>query len=99
MTVLYHLGVMQRIVQLLTWIMQRTLRTSSAETLCAASNIFVGLMESPLVIKPFIRGMTESELMAIMTVGMATISGSVLAAYAGMMVAWWDSRVFPLRVC
>jgi CNT family concentrative nucleoside transporter len=85
MTVLYHLGVMQRIVQLLAWIMQRTLRTSGAETLCAASNIFVGLMESPLVVKPFIRSMTESELMAVMTVGMATISGGVLAAYAGMM--------------
>ncbi|HIF56619.1 MAG TPA: NupC/NupG family nucleoside CNT transporter [Gemmatimonadetes bacterium] len=85
MTVLYHLGVMQRIVQLLAWIMQRTLRTSGAETLCAASNIFVGLTESPLLIKPFIRGMTESELMAVMTVGMATISGGVLAAYAGMM--------------
>jgi CNT family concentrative nucleoside transporter len=85
MTVLYHLGIMQRVVQLLAWIMQRTLRTSGAETLCAASNIFVGLMESPLLIKPFIRGMTESELMAVMTVGMATISGGVLAAYAGMM--------------
>jgi CNT family concentrative nucleoside transporter len=85
MTVLYHLGVMQRVVQLLAWIMQRTLRTSGAETLCAASNIFVGLMESPLAVKPFIRGMTESELMAVMTVGMATISGGVLAAYAGMM--------------
>ena len=85
MAVLYHLGVMQRVVQLLAWIMQRTLRTSGAETLCAASNIFVGLMESPLAIKPFIRGMTESELMAVMTVGMATISGGVLAAYAGMM--------------
>jgi CNT family concentrative nucleoside transporter len=85
MTVLYHLGVMQKIVQLLAWIMQRTLRTSGAETLCAASNIFVGLMESPLIVRPFIRGMTESELMAVMTVGMATISGGVLAAYAGMM--------------
>ena len=85
MAVLYHLGVMQRVVQLLAWIMQRTLRTSGAETLCAASNIFVGLMESPLAVKPFIRGMTESELMAVMTVGMATISGGVLAAYAGMM--------------
>ena len=85
MTVLYHLGVMQRVVQLLAWIMQRTLRTSGAETLCAASNIFVGLMESPLAVKPFIRGMTESELMAVMTVGMATISGGVLAAYAGMI--------------
>ena len=85
MTVLYHLGVMQAVVRMVARVMQRTLRTSGAETLCAASNIFVGLMESPLVVKPFVRGMTESELMAIMTVGMATISGSVLAAYAGMM--------------
>tara|TARA_Y100001001_G_scaffold141615_1_gene145755 strand:+ start:4023 stop:5306 length:1284 start_codon:yes stop_codon:yes gene_type:complete len=91
MTVLYHLGVMQRIVQLLAWIMQRTLRTSGAETLCAASNIFVGLMESPLLVKPFIRGMTESELMAVMTVGMATISGGVLAAYAGMMAPFYPA--------
>ena len=91
MTVLYHLGVMQRIVQLLAWIMQRTLRTSGAETLCAASNIFVGLMESPLVVKPFIRSMTESELMAVMTVGMATISGGVLAAYAGMMAPFYPA--------
>tara|TARA_B100000809_G_scaffold14685_4_gene13293 strand:- start:13402 stop:14685 length:1284 start_codon:yes stop_codon:yes gene_type:complete len=91
MTVLYHLGVMQRVVQLLAWIMQRTLRTSGAETLCAASNIFVGLMESPLLVKPFIRGMTESELMAVMTVGMATISGGVLAAYAGMMAPFYPA--------
>ena len=85
MAVLYHLGIMQRIVRAAAWVMQRTMRTSGAETLCTASNVFVGLVESPLVIRPFLERMTESELMAIMTAGMATISGGVLAAYAGML--------------
>jgi len=85
MTVLYHLGVMQRVVRSIAWVMQRTLRTSGAETLDVASNIFVGLMEAPLTVKPFVERMTESELMTIMTAGMATISGGVLAAYAGML--------------
>lgn len=88
MTVLYHLGLMQRVVRGVAWGMQRTLRTSGAETLVAASNIFIGLMESPLVVKPFVARMTESELMAVMTAGMATVSGGVLAAYAGLLVPW-----------
>jgi CNT family concentrative nucleoside transporter len=79
MTILYHLGIMQRVVRAVAWVMQRTLRTSGAETLDAASNIFVGMMESPLVVKP---------LMAVMTAGMATISGGVLAAYAGMLLPY-----------
>lgn len=85
MTVLYHLGVMQRVVRGVAWIMQRTMRTSGAETLCTASNIFVGMMESPLVVKPYVERMTESELFTVMTAGMATIAGTVLAAYAGML--------------
>jgi concentrative nucleoside transporter, CNT family len=85
MTVLYHLGIMQRIVRSASWVMQRTMRTSGAETLCAASNIFVGMMESPLVVKPYVERMTESELITVMTVGLATISGTVLAAYASML--------------
>ncbi|MDG2240039.1 MAG: nucleoside transporter C-terminal domain-containing protein [Longimicrobiales bacterium] len=88
MTVMYHLGIMQAVVRWIAWVMQRTMRTSGAETLCAASNIFVGLMEAPLVVKPFIAKMTESELMALMTAGMATISGGVLAAYAGMLLPY-----------
>lgn len=88
MTVLYHLGIMQRVVRGAAWVMQRTMRTSGAETLCTASNIFFGMMESPLVVKPYVERMTESELMAIMTAGMATIAGSVLAAYAGMMLPY-----------
>ncbi|MGD8321723.1 MAG: Na+ dependent nucleoside transporter N-terminal domain-containing protein, partial [Gemmatimonadota bacterium] len=87
-TVLYHLGIMQRVVKSIAWIMQRTLRTSGAETLDVASNIFVGMMESPLAVRPFVERMTESELMTIMTAGMATISGGVLAAYAGMLLPY-----------
>ena len=86
MTVLYHLGIMQAVVRAAAYIMQRTMRTSGAETLCAASNIFVGLMESPLMVKPYVAKMTESELLTLMTAGMATISGGVLAAYASMML-------------
>ncbi len=85
MTVLYYLGIMQRVVRAVAWIMQRTMGTSGAETLCTASNIFVGMMESPLVVKPYVERMTESELMTVMTAGLATISGTVLAAYAGML--------------
>lgn len=86
MTVLYHLGVMQRAVEGVAWVMQRTMRTSGAETLSAAGNIFVGQTEAPLLVKPFIEGMTTSELMAVMTAGFATVAGGVLAAYVGMMV-------------
>ena len=89
MTVLYHLGVMQRIVGGLAWVMQRTMRTSGAETLSAAGNIFVGQTEAPLLIKPFVDGMTRSELMAVMTGGFATVAGGVMAAYAGMLVGFF----------
>jgi CNT family concentrative nucleoside transporter len=81
MSVLYHFGIMQRIVQFMAWIMARTMRTSGAESLSAASNIFVGQTEAPLVIKPYVNEMTMSELMAIMVGGFATIAGGVMAAY------------------
>jgi hypothetical protein len=67
MTVLYHLGIMQAAVRGMAWVMMRTMRTSGAETLSAAGNIFVGQTEAPLLIKPFIERMTMSELMAVMT--------------------------------
>ncbi len=85
MTVLYHLGVMQRVVRGFAWIMQRTMQTSGAETLSAAANIFVGQTEAPLVVKPFVRDMTQSELMAVMVGGFATVAGGVMAAYVGML--------------
>ncbi len=89
MTLLYHLGIMQRAVAAIAWVMQRTMKTSGAETLSAAGNIFVGQTEAPLLVKPFIDGMTRSELMAVMTGGFATVAGGVLAAYVGMLVAYF----------
>ena len=89
MTVMYHLGVMQRLVAVIARVMQRTMGTSGAETLSAAGNIFVGQTEAPLLVKPYIDGMTRSELMAVMTGGFATVAGGVLAAYVGMLVAYF----------
>lgn len=87
MAVLYHLGVMQMIVKGVAWVMQRTMGTSGSETLSASGNIFVGQTEAPLLVKPFVPGMTQSELMAIMTGGFATVAGGVMAAYVGMLQA------------
>ena len=89
MTVLYHLGFMQRIVGGIAWVMQRTMKTSGAETLTAAGNIFIGQTEAPLLVKPFVDRMTRSELMAVMTAGFATVAGGVMAAYAGMLVGFF----------
>ncbi|UCG89385.1 MAG: NupC/NupG family nucleoside CNT transporter [Gemmatimonadota bacterium] len=85
MSVLYHLGLMQWVVRGIAWIMQRSMRTSGAETLSVAGNIFVGMTESPLLIRPFILGMTASELNTVMVGGFATIAGGVMAAYVGML--------------
>jgi len=89
MTVLYHLGVMQVVVRGVAWIMQKTMKTSGAETLSAAGNIFVGQTEAPLMIRPFVETMTVSELNAVMTAGFATVAGGVMAAYVGMLVAYF----------
>ncbi len=85
MSVLYYLGVMQLIVKGLAWGMQKTLRTSGAETLSASGNIFLGQTEAPLLIKPFVGTMTRSELNTVMVGGFATVAGGVLAAYVGML--------------
>lgn len=84
MAVLYHLRVVQPVVRGLAWVMRKSLRTSGAETLSAAANVFVGQTEAPLVVKPYVNSMTRSELMAVMVGGFATIAGGVLAAYVGM---------------
>lgn len=85
MAVGYHIGLMHRVVHALAWVMKRTLRTSGAESLSAAANIFVGQTEAPLLIRPYLDRMTRSELLAVMVGGMATIAGGVLAAYVGML--------------
>ena len=85
MAILYHLGIMQRVVVGLAWVMQRTMGVSGAESLSAAANIFVGQTEAPLVVAPFINKMTRSELHAVMTGGFATVAGGVMAAYVGFL--------------
>jgi CNT family concentrative nucleoside transporter len=85
MAVLYHLGILQRVVQAVAWVMQRTMRTSGSETLSAVSNIFLGQTEAPLIVRPYVEKMTDSELMAVMTGGFATIAGGVMAAYVAML--------------
>jgi CNT family concentrative nucleoside transporter len=78
---LYHFGVLQRIVVVFAWVMKRTMRLTGAESLAVAGNIFLGQTEAPLLVKPFIKNMSRSELMTMMTGGLAHLSGSVLAAY------------------
>ena len=85
MAVLYHLGVMQKIVQGMAWVMLKILRVSGAESLSVAANVFVGQTEAPLVVRPYIARMTESELFTMMVGGMATIAGGVLAAYIALL--------------
>lgn len=82
MAILYHFGIMQWVVKHIARAMQKTMRTSGAETLSCSANIFVGQTEAPLVIRPFVKTMTKSEFMAIMTGGFATMAGGVLAIYA-----------------
>lgn len=84
MSILYHIGIMQIIIKATAKAMMVVMRTSGAESLAAAANIFAGQTEAPLVVKPFINKMTKSEIMALMTGGMATVAGGVLAAYVGM---------------
>ncbi len=81
MSIMYYLGIMQRIVQGMAWVMAKFMGTSGAESLSCTANIFVGQTEAPLMIKPFIKGMTRSEILTIMIGGMATIAGGVMAAY------------------
>jgi len=84
MAILYHFGLIQRLVRLFALLMEFTLGTSGAETLSAAANVFVGQTEAPLVVRPYVASMTMSELNAMMVGGFATIAGGVLAAYVGM---------------
>jgi len=82
---LYYLGILQKIVFGFAWLMTRSMRLSGSESLSAAANIFMGQTEAPLLVRPFIAGMTRSELFCLMVGGMATIAGSVLATYVGML--------------
>ncbi|MBI1183845.1 Na+ dependent nucleoside transporter [bacterium] len=89
MSLFYYLGIMQRIVYFFALVMKKTMKLSGAESLAAAANIFVGQTEAPLMVKPYIEKMTKSEIMALMTGGMATIAGAVLATYIGFLGDNW----------
>jgi concentrative nucleoside transporter, CNT family len=84
-TIMYYLGVMQWVVKGCAKIMQKTMKTSGAETLCNAANIFLGQTEAPLVIKPYVKDLTKSELVAVMVGGFANTSVGALAAYVGIL--------------
>ena len=86
MSVLYYLGVMQRLIALIGGWIHKLLRTSETESMSAVSNIFVGHTEAPLVVRPYLANMSQSELFAVMTGGCATIAGAVMAGYAAMGV-------------
>lgn len=79
--VLYHYGILQRVVSTLAWVMMKTMKTSGSESLSCAGNIFLGPTEAALMVKPYVANMTQSELFAVMTGGFATIAGGVLGAY------------------
>ncbi len=82
---LYYMGVIQWIIYAFAWIMSKTMKLSGAESLAAAGNIFLGQTESPLLVRPYLEKMTKSEIMCLMTGGMATIAGGVLGAYVGYL--------------
>ncbi|MCT4580268.1 MAG: Na+ dependent nucleoside transporter [Flavobacteriales bacterium] len=85
MSLLYYWGILQKIVYVFAWVMKKIMRLSGAESLAAAGNVFLGQTESPLLVKPYLGKMTKSEIMCLMTGGMATIAGGVLASYIGFL--------------
>ncbi len=84
-SLLFYLGILQRVVYAFAWVLTKTMNLSGAESLSASANIFLGQTEAPLLIKPYLAGMTRSELMAVMVGGFATIAGAVMVAYIGML--------------
>jgi len=94
----YYVGLMQFVVSLVAKIMVKTMGTSGAESLYAVATVFVGQSEAPLLIRPYLEKMTRSELNAIMTGGMATIAGSVLFAYVGMLGESWAPHLIAASI-
>lgn len=84
-SLLYYLGILQFIIKGFAWVMTRTMKLTGAESLAAAANVFIGQTEAPLVVKPYLENMSKSEILCLMTGGMATIAGGVFAAYVGFL--------------
>lgn len=83
--ILYYLGILQKVVYGLAWLLSKAMGLSGPESLAAAANVFIGQTEAPLVVKPYLEKMTPSELLCVMVGGMATIAGSVFVAYVGFL--------------
>ncbi len=84
-SLLYYLGILQKVVYGFAWVMKKTMRLTGAESLAAAANVFIGQTEAPLVVKPYLEKMSKSEILCLMTGGMATIAGGVFGAYMSML--------------
>ncbi len=84
-SLLYYMGILQKVVYFFAWIMNKTMKLTGAESLAAAANIFIGQTEAPLIVKPYLDRMSRSEIMTLMTGGMATIAGGVFGAYMAML--------------
>ena len=84
-SVLFYLGIIQKVVKALAWVLTKMLGISGAESLSVAGNIFLGQTEAPLMIKAYLEKMTKSEILLVMVGGMATVAGGVLAAYIGFL--------------
>jgi CNT family concentrative nucleoside transporter len=84
-SLLFHWGILPRVVGALSWLLQRGLRVGGALGLAAAANIFVGMVEAPLLVRPYLRAMSRAELFAVMTTGMATVAGTVMVLYASVL--------------
>ncbi|GLR16307.1 NupC/NupG family nucleoside CNT transporter [Portibacter lacus] len=84
-SMLYYFGILQKVVYVLAWVMSKTMGLSGPESLATAANVFIGQTEAPLVVKPYLEKMTRSEILCLMTGGMATIAGGVFAAYIGFL--------------
>lgn len=84
-SLLYYLGILQLIIKGFAWVMTRTMGLTGPESLAAAANVFIGQTEAPLVVKPYLEEMSKSEILCLMTGGMATIAGGVFAAYVGFL--------------
>jgi CNT family concentrative nucleoside transporter len=98
MSILYYLGIMQVVVWALARVMSAAMGVSGAESMAVAANVFVGQTEAPLVVKPYIASMTTSELMALMTGGFATIAGSVMAVYMGLLGSEYGPHLLTASV-
>jgi CNT family concentrative nucleoside transporter len=83
--ILYYFGILQRIIYAFAWMMSKVMKLSGAESIAAAANVFIGQTEAPLVVKPYLENMTKSEIMCLMTGGMATIAGGVFALFVSLL--------------